>query len=259
MIETAYTLGERLGLAVWCHDQAGPYQTVPVAGPSWQPESQPARQPAVYIRNGTAKMLTLFHPATGLVQLAGVTQCPNAVLHPWLKQELTAILAQLPAPPVTSPTTTRAQWAQWQVGLTKRFTLPQTLPPLRMLLVLDNLTGHKTPHFVLWLVANGIMPLYTPLGASWLNMAETIQGILAWRALSGQHPQSTAEIIAWFAAVTRHWNQAPTPFEWGGKRAARRQRSRQRRHMLSRSGACTRRAVRRTKLEKWQQSCQVTH
>ena len=128
-----------------------------------------------------------------------------------------------------------------------------------MLLVLDNLSGHKTPHFVLWLVAHGVMPLYTPLGASWLNMTESIQGILAWRALAGQHPQSPDEIISWFEAVARHWNEAPTSFEWAGKRAARRNRSRQRRHMLARSGASTRRAVRRTKIEKWRQSCQVTH
>jgi hypothetical protein len=32
-----------------------------------------------------------------------------------------------------------------------------------MLLVLDNLQGHKTPVFVLWLFAHGVMPLYTPL------------------------------------------------------------------------------------------------
>jgi len=253
-------MGGQLGLAVWGHDQAGPYQTVPQPGPSWQPEGQPIRQPAEYIRNGTAKMLTLFHPASGQVRVKGVTRCPNAVLHPWLKQELTAILTKLPQPSSqVGPAVIRKQWERWQEGLTSRFTLPQVLPPLRMLLVLDNLTGHKTPAFVLWLVAHGIMPLYTPLGASWLNMVESIQGILAHRALAGQHPQSPADIIAWIEAVARHWNQAPTPFEWGGKRAARRQRSRQRRHALGRSGACTRRPVRRTMIEKWQRSCQVTH
>ena len=52
-----------------------------------------------------------------------------------------------------------------------------------MLLVLDNLAGHKTPEFVDWLLANGIMPLYTPLGGSWLNLAESIQRILKRRAL----------------------------------------------------------------------------
>jgi len=51
-----------------------------------------------------------------------------------------------------------------------RITLPECLPPLRMLLVLDNLTGHRTPAFVLWLFAHGVMPLYTPLGGSWLNL-----------------------------------------------------------------------------------------
>lgn len=253
-------MGESQGLAVWCHDQAGPYQTIPQAGSSWQPEGQPARQPAEYIRNGTAKVLTLFHPSTGCVRLNGVTRCPNAVLHPWLKQELTEILAELPEVPVAlDPATIRKQWERWQEGLTIRFTLPRALPPLRMLLVLDNLTGHKTPTFVLWLVAHGIMPLYTPLGASWLNMTESIQGILARRALAGQHPQSPGDIIHWFETVAHHWNQAPTPFEWGGKRATRRLRSHQRRHALGRSGACTRRPVRRTIVEKWQQSCQMTH
>ena len=57
-----------------------------------------------------------------------------------------------------------------------------------MLLVLDNLAGHKTPEFVCWLFAHGIMPLYTPVGGSWLNMAESIQRILKRRALDGQHP-----------------------------------------------------------------------
>jgi hypothetical protein len=37
--------------------------------------------------------------------------------------------------------------------------------------------------------------------------------------------------------VAQGWNLDPTPFEWGGKRAARRQRSRARRHALGGSGA----------------------
>jgi len=41
------------------------------------------------------------------------------------------------------------------------------------------------------------MPLYTPLGGSWLNMAESMQRILVRRALSGQYPQSPQEIIDW--------------------------------------------------------------
>jgi hypothetical protein len=93
--------------------------------------------------------------------------------------------------------------------------------------------------FVLWLFAHGIMPLYTPLGGSWLNMAESIQRILKRRALAGQHPQTPDQIIAWLEAAARGWNRAPTPFIWGGKRQARRERARQRRHRLGGSGAYT--------------------
>ncbi len=55
LIEDAYRLGESLGLAVWCCDQAGPFLTVPHPGQAWRPEGDPARQPHEYIRNGTAK------------------------------------------------------------------------------------------------------------------------------------------------------------------------------------------------------------
>lgn len=54
----------------------------PMRGESWQPEGQPVHQPHEYIRNGTAKMLTLFHPANGEVRVKGVTQSTNAILHP---------------------------------------------------------------------------------------------------------------------------------------------------------------------------------
>jgi hypothetical protein len=249
LIEDAYLKGEAMGLPVWCTDQAGPFRTVPHPGPSWRPEGDPARQPHEYLRDGTAKILTLFHPADGRVRIEGVTTCPNAVLHGWLEKELTAVLAAMPTPPAmttASPAETRKGWERWQEGLGVKPTLLEEPPPLRMLLVLDNLAGHKTPEFVCWLFERGIMPLYTPVAGSWLNMAESIQRILKRRALDGQHPTTVAQIMAWFEAVARHWNAAPTPFEWGGRRAARRRRQRERRHRLGGSGACTRAPLRRS-------------
>jgi hypothetical protein len=127
-----------------------------------------------------------------------------------------------------------------------------------MLLVLDNLAGHKTPELVCWLFEHGVMPLYTPVGGSWLNMAESLQRILKRRALDGQHPESTGQIIAWFEAVAAHWDAAPTPFEWGGERADRRRRQRERRHRLGGSGACSRVPVPRN-VGLWPQASQVTH
>lgn len=233
MIEAAYTQN---ALPVWTEDEAGPYQTVPYAGQHWHPAGQPVQQPHEYVRAGTAKQLTLFHPASGAVRVKGVRSTANAVLHPWLKAELAAVLAGLPEPEQRNSEENRRCWARWQAGLTRRITLPQALPPLRMLLVLDNLTGHYTAEFVLWLFAHGIMPLYTPLGGSWLNMAESIQRILKRRALDGQYAQTPQQIIDWLEAAARGWNRAPTPFLWGGKRRARR-------HALGGSGGYTRRPL----------------
>lgn len=250
-----------MGVAVWVEDEAGPYQTVPYPGESWQPAGYPVQQPHEYIRNGTAKMLTLFHPVTGEVRVKGVTQSTNAILHPWIRQQIAEILRTLPEKPTLEEEANREVWKAWQQGLSKRITLSEKLPALRMVLIWDNLQGHYTPELILWLFAQGVMPLYTPLGGSWLNMAESIQRILVRRALAGQNPQTTQQIIDWLEAVARNWNDNPTPFEWGGARSARRERSRRRRHALGGSGACARKSLRAKQnlVQKWQLACQLTH
>ena len=258
MIEDADLTGEAPGLGVWCTDQAGPYQTIPYAGHAWRPECDPARQPHEYLRDGTAKALTLFRPADGHVHVEGVTACPNTVLHPWLKGRLAEVLAAMPGPSAEPAAGWRSAWERWQEGLSIKPTLPDEPPPLRMLLVLDNLAGHKTPEFVCWLFAHGIMPLYTPVGGSWLKMAESLQRILKRRALDGQYPTDPAQIIAWYEAASRHWDAAPTPFVRGGKRAARRHRQRERRRHLGGSGACSRVPIPR-RADLWPQASQVTH
>ena len=238
-----------MGLPVWCEDEAGPYQAIPQPGTSWQPEGKPVRQSHEYVRSGTAKLLTLLHPATGEVRAHTVEHTPNAVLHPWLQAELTAILATLPPLPTASAAAhaTRDAWQVWQAGLSIRPTLLAELPPLRLLLVLDNLVGHKSADFVCWLFAHGIMPLYTPLGGSWLNLAESVQRILVRRALAGQHPDTNLQMMAWLMASVRGWNAHPTPFVWGGKRAARRHRAWERRHTLGGAGGYTRRPIARSR------------
>ena len=246
MIERAYQLGEAQGLAVWGMDEAGPYTTTPYPGSTWQVQDHAKRYPHEYPRNGTAKMLTLFHPATGHVRVKGVTSATNLVLHGWLKQELTAILALLPEPTaLLDAPANRVFWESWREGVeVKPSLLSADLPPLRMLLILDNLAGHKTPEFVLWLFRHGILPLYTPLAGSWLNMTESIQRILKRRALDGQYPPTPQTIITWLEATARGWNAHPTPFVWAGKRQRRRQRAYARRHPLGGSAAVTKRPLR---------------
>jgi len=79
------------------------------------------------------------------VHLKPVSSCTNAILHGWLKEQLEAVLATMPPPAAPADATlTCAAWETWQDGLAERFTLPADLPPLRMLLVWDNLTAYST-------------------------------------------------------------------------------------------------------------------
>jgi DDE superfamily endonuclease len=217
-------------------DEAGPYQAIPQSGASWEPEGHPALQPHEYERGGTAKLLTLFRPATGHLRAKGVLSAPNAVLHPWLKEQLTEVLAEIERKQPTEtlpPEAQRPPCAQWETWLGHPLRRP--LPPLRIIVILDNLAGHLSYDLVLWFFDHGVMPLYTPIGGSWLNMAESVQRIIVRRALGGQHPKNAQEVIDWLEQTVDGWNQDPTPFVWNGKRRRRRERARLRR--LGGSGA----------------------
>lgn len=237
LIELAYLIGELAGIQVWCQDEAGPYQAIPQAGANWHPIGLPKRLPHEYTREGTAKLLTLFRPRTGEVRAKGVLSAPNAVLHPWLKEELSQVLEPIKGQedetgrPRESERPVGARWRTWLWPHEN----DEGLPPLRILLVWDNLAGHLTPDLMGWLFQQGIMPLYTPLGGSWLNMAESLQRIIVPRALAGHHPQSAQQIIDWLEQTVAGWNQNPTPFVWAGKRKQRRERAKLRR--LAGSGA----------------------
>ena len=196
------------------------------------------------------------------MHLQPVSSCTNSVLHGWLKDRLAGILAVLPACAAPADAVaTRAAWEAWQDGLAERFTLPDQLPPLRMLLVWDNLTGHKTAEMVVWLCRHGIMPLYTPLGGSWLNMAESVQRVLKRRTLDGQHPQNPKEIGIWFQQTAQAWNQQPTPFLWNGKRRQRRRRHPGDGHAIGGSAARTEQPIspRRRRHHEWHTPRQMTH
>ncbi len=221
-------------------DEAGPYQAIPQPGASWQPEGHPVLQPHEYERGGTAKIMTLFRPSTGILTVKGVVSVTNAVLHPWLKGELLAMLASIEKEHPRAelpPEAERPLYAQWKSWLWSHESA-DGLPPLRIILVLDNLAGHLSHDLLGWFFQQGVMPLYTPVGGSWLNMAESVQRIIVPRALAGQHPKDAQEVIDWLEQTVVGWNKKPTPFVWNGKRRRRRERARLRH--LAGSGAAIR-------------------
>ena len=213
MIEQAYEHAEAAGIEQLCEDEAGPYQAIPQSGEDWHREGHPTSQPHEYVRGGTAKLLTLFRPATGEVRARGVLSAPNAVLHPWLQDELQSILDQLDktALPVRVPLPEDhpllLTWQHWWWSYER----PKPAPALRLILIWDNLKGHLSYPMVRWLLQHGILPLYTPLSGSWLNMAESVQRIIVRRALSGQHPQSAQQVIDWLEQTVAGWNKRYSP------------------------------------------------
>jgi len=236
LIEQAYKQAEAAGIVQLNEDEAGPYQAIPQPGETWQPEGHPATQPHEYERRGTAKLLTLFRPSTGQVRAKGVLSAPNVVLHPWLQEQLSTVLAEIEKqqPRENLPSEEqRPLYARWEVWL--GHPPGRALPPLRIILILDNLAEHLSYDLVRWLFDHGVMPLYTPVGGSWLNMAESVQRIIVRRALSGQYPESALQVIEWLEQTVEGWNQDSTPFVWNGKRRQRRERARLRR--LGGSGA----------------------
>jgi hypothetical protein len=144
-----------------------------------------------------------------------------------LKAELAQIVRLLPAIPAAAVTCAPFLPYWWH----RRQELAACYhdPPLRLILSWDNLAGHKTPALVQWWCHPGILPLYTPLSGSWLNMAEVLPRIIVRRALAGHHPQAAAEIMQWLEETVAGWNADPTPFIWDGQRRERRRRARQRR------------------------------
>src|SRR6266536_4670741 len=157
---------------------------------------------------------------------------------PGAYEQLLAVLSakEAKAASAAAPSPQPAEWEkahQWETWV--GWKLSDRYPPLRMILVWDNLAGHRNFPLQQWLSDHGIMPLYTPVGGSWLNMAESMQRILVRRALSGQHPQTAQEVIDWLEQTVEGWNNHPTPFVWNGKRRRRRERARVRR--LAGSGA----------------------
>jgi hypothetical protein len=194
-------------------------------------------QPHEYERGGTAKLLTRFRPATGQMRATGVSSVTKAVLHPWLKGERAAVLAELeqqqPAETLP-PEEQRPLAAQWKTWLWPH-ERAEGFPPLRIILGRDHLAGHLSPDLRGWFFHQGVMPLYTPVGGSWLTMAASVPRILIRRALSGQHPQSAQQVIDWLEQPGKGWKKKPTPCIWNGQRRRRRERARLRR--LGGSGA----------------------
>lgn len=88
-------------------------------------------------------------------------------------------------------------------------------PRVKLHVVLDNSSTHKTPDVQAWLAKNPRVSFhFTPTSASWLNQVEAFFSILTRRSLRRTSFPSKAALMRHIRDYLRAWNQDPTPFIW---------------------------------------------
>jgi hypothetical protein len=146
LIDLAYEQAEAAGIVQReCQMKPDPIRPFPSLERHGNRKAIRPMPPHEYERGGTAKLLTLFRPATGALRAKGVLSAPNAVLHRLYqratdREVLAEIEKKLPRETLP-PESQRPLYAQWETWLGHPSRNP-SLPPLRIVLVLDNLAGH---------------------------------------------------------------------------------------------------------------------
>lgn len=84
-----------------------------------------------------------------------------------------------------------------------------------IILILDNLSTHKTLDVLLWALAHPrVRFLFQPTYAPWLNLIEPWWKTLRSLALKGRCFLDAAQIIQAIHAATDYWNHHAHPYEW---------------------------------------------
>lgn len=84
-----------------------------------------------------------------------------------------------------------------------------------IILILDNLSTHKTLDVLLWALAHPLVRfLFQPTYAPWLNLIEPWWKTLRSFALKGRCFLDSVQIIQAIQAATDHWKHHRHPYEW---------------------------------------------
>lgn len=84
-----------------------------------------------------------------------------------------------------------------------------------IVLILDNLSTHKTLDVLLWALAHPrVRFLFQPTYAPWLNLIEPWWKTLRSLALKGRCFVNTAQIIQAIELATHDWNCHRHPYQW---------------------------------------------
>lgn len=162
-----------------CLDELGPLGAKVYPGRQWCPAGQRPGYTPNYGKRGGLWVLGAFEPATGLA----LTQ--------------------------SHARRTRYEF----IDLLNEMVL--VWPEGNLVLILDNLSVHKTIEVRLWALAHPrVSFLFQPRYAPWLNLIEPWWKTLRHLALKGRSFDSLTAVESSIANATRYWNSVRKPYQW---------------------------------------------
>lgn len=88
-------------------------------------------------------------------------------------------------------------------------------PDGEIIIILDNLSTHRTLNALLWALAHShVRFLHQPTYASWLNLIDPWWKTLRSLALKGHCFRTVQEVTQAIAWATDYWNHHRHPYEW---------------------------------------------
>ncbi len=162
-----------------CVDELGPVSAKTYPAPRWMPSGQPPHVEADYGRRAKLWVFGAFQPRTG----RACTQCAPRRR----SADFTAFLDQV----------------------------VQHWPQGNLVLILDNLSIHRSLKVRLWAVAHErVRFLFQPTYAPWLNLIEPWWKTLRSLALMGRRFKDAQEINSAIQQATAYWNDHRHPYFW---------------------------------------------
>jgi hypothetical protein len=157
----------------------GPVSAKTYLAGRWSPASHRPKSQADYGRRGNTWVFGAFEPRTG----RALTQCAD-------RRDSANFIALLDA--------VQHQW-----------------PEGKLVLILDNLSTHKTLDVLLWALTHPrVHFLFQPTYAPWLNLIEPWWKTLRTLALKGRCFADSLAVHAAILAATAYWNDHAHPFTW---------------------------------------------
>jgi transposase len=164
---------------VLCIDELGPLSAKTYPAKRWSPVGQPPKIEPDYGRRANVWTFGALEPRTGQALTVCAERRRSCVFTAFLEQ------------------------------------VTQHWPEGEIILILDNLSVHRSLEVELWALAHErVRFLFQPTYAPWLNLIEPWWKTLRSLALNGRRFEGAKELVEAIDHGTKYWNEHRYPYQW---------------------------------------------